>query len=223
MSVLIANNVQKVVSLQDSVITILKDVKLIVKQGETVSILGVSGSGKSTLLGLLAGLDNPSAGSIELFHRNLNELDEEAKAQLRQQQVGFVFQDFHLLPQLTALENVMLPLEIAGVADAKSKAQLMLSEVGLEHRMDHKPSQLSGGEQQRVALGRAFVTEPKIIFADEPTGSLDEKTGLQVVEKLYQMNQAYQTTLIMVTHDTKVAERSQSKYRLVEGRLESFS
>lgn len=219
MNMVEAKHITKRIPLADGPINILKDVNLVVKQAETVSILGVSGSGKSTLLGLLAGLDNPTSGSIILLGKPLKKCNEEQRSRIRQAQIGFVFQNFYLMPQFNALENVMIACEIAGIPGAYKKAQAILKDVGLEHRMHHTPRKLSGGEQQRVALARAFVTQPKLIFADEPTGSLDENTGLAVVDKLYELNEKYRTTLIMVTHDKVVSARSQSVYTLHDGML----
>jgi putative ABC transport system ATP-binding protein len=214
-----AHNITKSIPLADEPINILKEVNLVVKQAETVSILGVSGAGKSTLLSLMAGLDDPSKGEIILLGQRLNQCNEEQRSNIRQAQIGFVFQNFFLLPQFTATENVMLACEIAGIDGAYRKAQDILCEVGLEARLNHYPKKLSGGEQQRVALARAFVTNPKIIFADEPTGSLDEKTGQAVIDKLYALNEKFQTTLVMVTHDKQVSRRSQSVYTLTDGVL----
>jgi len=188
-------------------LTILSDVSFDVANGEAVAILGVSGSGKSTLLGLLAGLDEPSAGTVSIAGADIFALDEDGRAALRAQLVGFVFQSFQLLPAFTALENVMLPLELAGIAAARAKARAMLERVGLAARIDHYPKQLSGGEQQRVAIARAFVREPKLLFADEPTGNLDAATGAQVIDLMFDLNRERQTTLVLVTHDEAISRR----------------
>ncbi|RDE18064.1 ATP-binding cassette domain-containing protein [Motiliproteus coralliicola] len=198
---------------------ILSGLDLQVNRGESVAILGASGSGKSTLLGLLAGLDRASSGSIRLAGQRLEQLDEDQRATLRSEQVGFVFQNFQLLPALTALENVMLPLELAGHGQAAAEAKALLERVGLGSRLDHTPLQLSGGEQQRVAIARAFASNPQILFADEPTGNLDRQTGETVIELLFALNREQQTTLILVTHDIHLAERCQRQLELIDGRL----
>ena len=187
--------------------------------GEAVAIVGASGSGKSTLLALLAGLDTPSAGTVELDGESLFALDEDARAELRGRAVGFVFQSFQLLPSLTALENVMLPLELAGREDAESAAREILARVGLAERLQHYPKHLSGGEQQRVALARAFVVKPKLLLADEPTGSLDAEAGEAVIALLFQMNRESGTTLVLVTHDEQLAQRCTRTVRLAAGRI----
>ncbi|WP_312318359.1 ATP-binding cassette domain-containing protein [Stenotrophomonas sp.] len=189
-----------------------------VHEGQSVAIVGASGSGKTTLLGLLAGLDLPSRGQITLAGATLGELDEEARAQLRAREVGFVFQSFHLLPALTAEENIALPLELAGREDP-ARVREVLEQVGLSHRARHYPRQLSGGEQQRVALARAFVARPRILFADEPTGSLDQSTGQQISDLLFALNATSDTTLVLVTHDLRLAQRCEHIYRLDQGRL----
>ena len=189
-----------------------------VHEGESIAIVGASGSGKTTLLGLLAGLDLPSRGRIQLAGADLNTLDEEARAQLRAREVGFVFQSFHLLPALTAEENIALPLELAGREDP-TRVRDVLEQVGLTHRARHYPRQLSGGEQQRVALARAFVAKPRILFADEPTGSLDQATGQQISDLLFALNATSDTTLVLVTHDLRLAQRCERVYRLDGGRL----
>ena len=189
-----------------------------VHEGESVAIVGASGSGKTTLLGLLAGLDLPSHGTIALAGAELNALEEEARAQLRAREVGFVFQSFHLLPALTAEENIALPLELAGREDA-ARVREVLEQVGLGHRARHYPRQLSGGEQQRVALARAFVARPRILFADEPTGSLDQATGQQISDLLFALNATSDTTLVLVTHDLRLAQRCERIYQLDGGRL----
>ena len=187
--------------------------------GEAVAIVGASGSGKSTLLALLAGLDTPTAGSVLLDGADLFALDEDARAELRGRAVGFVFQSFQLLPSLTALENVMLPLELAGRADAEAAAREILARVGLEERLHHYPKHLSGGEQQRVALARAFVVRPKLLLADEPTGSLDAESGDAVIALLFELNREAGTTLVLVTHDEQLARRCQRGLRLAAGRI----
>jgi putative ABC transport system ATP-binding protein len=189
-----------------------------VHEGQSVAIVGASGSGKTTLLGLLAGLDLPSRGEITLAGAALGALDEEARAQLRAREVGFVFQSFHLLPALTAEENIALPLELAGREDP-ARVREVLEQVGLSHRARHYPRQLSGGEQQRVALARAFVARPRILFADEPTGSLDQSTGQQISDLLFALNAGSDTTLVLVTHDLRLAQRCEHIYRLDQGRL----
>lgn len=198
---------------------ILDDVSLEVNAGETVAITGASGSGKTTLLGLLAGLDLPSSGSIRLDGHALETLDEEARARLRLQLVGFVFQSFHLLPALTAEENVLLPLELDGVADAPQLARAALATVGLAHRGAHFPFQMSGGEQQRVAIARAFVHSPRILFADEPTGNLDHHTRDAIADLLFRLNREHATTLVLVTHDPALAARCGRVLDLVDGRI----
>jgi len=184
-----------------------------------VAVVGASGSGKSTLLGLMAGLDLPSSGNVRLLGQSLNQLNEDQRAQLRAGRVGFVFQSFQLLPGLTALENVALPLELNGEPHSQERAQVALSNVGLQDRLDHFPSQLSGGEQQRVALARAFVIEPEVLFSDEPTGNLDKKTGQQVADMMFSLRDARQTTLVLVTHDENLASRCDIQYTLDAGIL----
>ena len=201
----------------DGTLAILSDVELDVKAGEILAITGASGSGKSTLLGLLAGLDQPSSGEIVLLGEQLSKLDEDARARLRAGRVGFVFQSFQLLPALTALENILLPLELAGRADARERAAHWLERVGLAARAAHTPRQLSGGEQQRIAIARAFATDPQILFADEPTGNLDADTGARIIELLFELNASAHTTLILVTHDDALASRCQRRLHLVAG------
>ncbi len=198
---------------------ILRGVSLNIDTGESVAITGTSGSGKSTLLGLLAGLDLPTSGSVQLFGQALDGLDEDQRAALRLGKVGFVFQSFHLLENLTALENVMLPLELGAQSEREKLAREALQQVGLAERMSHFPNQLSGGEQQRVALARAFVTRPQILFADEPTGNLDRATGHEISDLLFALQEKFHTTLVLVTHDETLAARCQQHYRLEEGRL----
>jgi len=209
----------KQVSTPDHVLTIVKDATFDVRAGEAVAILGASGSGKSTLLGLLAGLDVPSDGRVLIDGEDLFALSEDGRAQLRGRMVGFVFQSFQLLPALTALENVMLPLELSGGAGAAARARAVLERVGLGERLGHYPRQLSGGEQQRVAVARAFVTEPKLLFADEPTGNLDSVTGEQVIELLFEMNRERGATLVLVTHDTELASRCDRRIHIAAGRI----
>ena len=205
----------------DGELTILDDISFDLKSGETLAIVGASGSGKTTLLGLLAGLVRPSTGEVFLAGQALSSMDENQRAQLRQQQVGFVFQSFHLLPTLTALENVMLALEIAHHSKVKERAKEALEMVGLGHRLSHYPRQLSGGEQQRVAIARAFANEPAIMFADEPTGNLDRRTGNDIADLLFDLNQRVQTALVLVTHDPQLAERCQITHTIDGGRLAS--
>jgi putative ABC transport system ATP-binding protein len=211
----------KWVDTSDGRLDILTGVNLRIKPGETLAIVGTSGSGKSTLLGIMAGLDLPSRGKISLDGDDLNTLDEDGRALLRARRVGFVFQSFQLLANLTALENVMLPLELAGSGSAEPAARQMLERVGLDHRLKHYPRQLSGGEQQRVALARAFVTSPAILFADEPTGNLDRRTGERIIELLFEMNEERGATLVLVTHDEALAGRCDRRVRLEGGRLDT--
>ena len=214
-----AEGVGKQVDTAAGNLTILEGISFDIHAGESVAVVGVSGSGKSTLLGLLAGLDLPTSGSIRLAGECLNDLDEDGRARLRGEQVGFVFQSFQLLPSLTALENVMLPLELAGVDSAERKGALLLERVGLETRLGHYPKQLSGGEQQRVAIARAFAMSPAVLFADEPTGNLDALTGSRVNELLFELNEEQGATLILVTHDEKLAGRCSRRIRLDGGRV----
>ena len=214
------SQLSKRVSTAESELEILRGIELEIKQGETAAIVGASGSGKSTLLGLLAGLDTPSGGMISLDGINIVNLDEDQRATLRSQKVGFVFQSFQLLPALTALENVMLPLELAGIEHARDKSEEFLTRVGLDERLHHYPRTLSGGEQQRVAIARAFASQPVILFADEPTGNLDTATGANVIELLFGLNEEEGTTLVLVTHDNSLADRCQRKFTMVAGQLE---
>ena len=218
-SVIIARHLSKVVNAPEARLTILDDVSLEIAAGASVAIVGASGSGKSTLLSLLAGLDQPSSGEVMLASQSLASLDEDQRAALRAEQVGFVFQSFQLLDSLNALENVMLPLELDGRRDAASRARRLLERVGLEHRLRHYPRQLSGGEQQRVAIARAFASEPAILFADEPTGNLDAVTGARITDLLFELNREQGTTLVMVTHDERLAQRCESALHLEVGRL----
>jgi putative ABC transport system ATP-binding protein len=218
-SVLKAENLCKQVSSPEGPLTIVADVSLTIARGESVAVAGPSGAGKSTLLALLAGLDVPSAGRVVLDGTDLTALDEDGRARVRAQRVGFVFQSFHLIPALTALENVMLPLELAGNPDARRAAADTLQRVGLKERIAHYPRQLSGGEQQRVAIARAFVTQPAVLFADEPTGNLDAATGARVGELLFELNSNAHTTLVLVTHDRELAARCARMLRMDAGRL----
>ena len=209
----------KVVPSGEGRLTILHEISFAVTAGEAVAIVGASGSGKSTLLGLMAGLDLPSSGAVRLGGEDLAGLDEDARAELRGRMLGFVFQSFQLLPALTALENTMLPLELAGRGDARATAEAMLGRVGLGERLGHYPKHLSGGEQQRVALARAFAMRPRLLLADEPTGNLDAATGAQIIELMFDMNAETGTTLILVTHDEALAHRCGRTLRLAGGRL----
>ncbi|WP_148253061.1 ABC transporter ATP-binding protein [Aidingimonas lacisalsi] len=217
--ILHAQGLGKQVVSGDRPLTILRDLALSIAAGESVAILGASGAGKSTLLGLLAGLDTPTAGELSMFGHSLGKLDEDGRAQLRAGRVGFVFQNFQLLPTLTALENVLLPLELSPTVEAESRGREWLERVGLGERLDHLPKQLSGGEQQRVALARAFVTSPSLVFADEPTGNLDPATGKRVIDLLFDLNHESGTTLVLVTHDHALAGRCQRCLQLDDGRL----
>jgi putative ABC transport system ATP-binding protein len=216
-----AENLSKVVDSPEGPLTVLRDINLQVRAGEAVAVVGVSGSGKSTLLGLLAGLDTPSAGRVVLDGVDLNTLDEDGRARLRAARVGFVFQSFQLLANLTAWENVMLPLELGGSAGAREAARAVLAQVGLDARRQHYPQQLSGGEQQRVAIARAFATRPKVLFADEPTGNLDQRTGESVIGLLFALNAAQGTTLVLVTHDLHLAQKCGRRLELEAGRLQA--
>ncbi|MDN4501135.1 ABC transporter ATP-binding protein [Alteromonadaceae bacterium BrNp21-10] len=215
--------ISKTVSTSEGLLTILKPIDVLVKSGETVAIVGASGSGKSTLLGLLAGLDTVSTGEIYLDGQPLHSMDEEQRAQLRGEKVGFIFQSFMLVQSLTALENIMLPAQIAGLADAKQRGQEILELVGLGHRSHHYPNQLSGGEQQRVAIARAFIARPKILFADEPTGNLDSENSDKIEDLLFKLNEDSNTTLILVTHDHELAQRCQRQLHMHAGELSEAS
>lgn len=218
-SILSARHLNKVVPSTEGELAILQDLSFELTAGDSLAIVGSSGSGKSTLLGLLAGLDLPSSGEIVLAGHALHTLDEDRRAQVRAEQVGFVFQSFQLLDNLSALENVMLPLELEGRADARRRATDLLERVGLAHRLTHFPRQLSGGEQQRVAIARAFAAEPAVLFADEPTGNLDSHTGEHISDLLFQLNQERGTTLVLVTHEERLAHRCRRLIRVEAGRL----
>ena len=218
-SILVAQNLSKVVPSAEGDLTILHALSLSLAKGDSLAIVGASGSGKSTLLGLLAGLDRPSAGNVILAGNDLGPLDEDARARVRAEHVGFVFQSFQLLDSLSALENVMLPLELHGRRDAKAHARILLERVGLGKRLTHTPRQLSGGEQQRVAIARAFAAQPAVLFADEPTGNLDSHTGERISDLLFELNKERGTTLVLVTHDERLAHRCQRHIRLDAGRL----
>lgn len=214
-----AAQLTKTVKSGETILTILENVNLHIQRSETVAIIGASGAGKSTLLALLAGLDLPSSGEVYLDQHNLAKLDEDGRARVRAKQVGFVFQNFQLLPSLTALENIMLPLELNQISEPQKIAKDWLEQVGLAARGHHYPQQLSGGEQQRVAIARAFATRPLILFADEPTGNLDQATGSKVIDLLFQLNAHQGTTLVVVTHDEKLAERCQRQITLSAGHI----
>jgi putative ABC transport system ATP-binding protein len=218
-SVVMARGIGKTVKSGEADLVILREIDLAVTRGEAVAVVGASGSGKSTLLAILAGLDTPTNGTVELDGQDIFSMDEDMRAELRGRTVGFVFQSFQLLPSLTALENVMLPLELGNDAAAESRARDMLVRVGLGERLLHYPKHLSGGEQQRVALARAFVVRPKLLLADEPTGSLDADAGAEVIKLLFEMNREYGTTLVMVTHDETLAARCGRIVRLAAGRI----
>lgn len=219
--VLEAHQLTKKVSSPEGSLTILNDVSFSINAGESVAVVGPSGAGKSTLLALLAGLDLPSDGHVDLNGSNLSNLDEDGRALVRAESVGFVFQSFHLVPSLNALENVMLPLELAGHSDARKAARKIIDKVGLADRWSHYPAQLSGGEKQRVAIARAFATEPAVLFADEPTGNLDSGTGANIMALMFDLNRSSSTTLILVTHDNSLAQRCERVLALDSGRLVS--
>ncbi|MUJ27797.1 ATP-binding cassette domain-containing protein [Aliivibrio fischeri] len=213
------SSVGKSVISNEAELTILKDVSFEVQSGQSVAIVGTSGAGKSTLMALLAGLDTPSTGDIELLGKSLSQMDDETRAQIRSESIGFVFQSFLLIPSLTALENVTLPAILRGEGEDIEKAKQLLASVGLSGRETHLPSQLSGGEQQRVALARAFMTQPLILFADEPTGNLDQHTAEHIIELLFEMNQKHGTTLVLITHDPKLAERCERTLTIDAGQI----
>lgn len=218
-TILRVKHLTKTFKSSDKALTVLKDIQFSVDEGQGISIVGPSGSGKTTLLGLCAGLDEPTDGTITLMDVELNRLNEDDRAYVRNQYVGFIFQNFHLLPTINALENVMIPLELRGEKNIKGRAEEMLSRVGLQERKHHYPSQLSGGEQQRVAIARAFISTPKILFADEPTGNLDEETAENISNLLFQLNQEENTTLVLVTHNLRLAENTGRILKLERGLL----
>ncbi|MEO9495797.1 MAG: ABC transporter ATP-binding protein [Vibrio splendidus] len=219
-SIIKAEAVSKTVSTNQEHLTILEHVDIDIREGETVAIVGTSGAGKSTLMTLLAGLDVPTKGEISLLGQPLSQLDDEARAKIRSESVGFVFQSFLLIPSLSALQNVTLPCLLKGENEDIERATALLESVGLKDRLDHLPSQLSGGEQQRVALARAFMIKPKILFADEPTGNLDQQTAAKIVELLFELNSSHGTTLVLVTHDPKLAQRCQRTLKMHVGQIE---
>lgn len=219
-SIIRAEAVSKTVSTNQEHLTILEHVDIDIREGETVAIVGTSGAGKSTLMTLLAGLDVPTKGEIHLLGQPLSQLDDEARAKIRSESVGFVFQSFLLIPSLSALQNVTLPCLLKGEDEDIERATALLESVGLKDRLDHLPSQLSGGEQQRVALARAFMIKPKILFADEPTGNLDQQTAAKIVELLFELNSSHGTTLVLVTHDPKLAQRCQRTLKMHVGQIE---
>ena len=222
-TVLEADGISKQVSSPEGHLTILSDVSFSIERGESVAVVGPSGAGKSTLLALLAGLDLPTSGHVVLNGHNLGDLDEDGRARVRADSVGFVFQSFHLVPSLNALENVMLPLELAGKNDARTSSQGIIEQVGLNERWSHYPAQLSGGEKQRVAIARAFAMEPAVLFADEPTGNLDSRTGSNIMNLMFDLNQESSTTLVLVTHDLGLAQRCDRVLTLDGGKLVSDS
>lgn len=213
------NHIYKAVTTAEGPLQVLSNISFSLNKGSSLAIVGASGSGKSTLLGILAGLDTATAGDVQLGGESLMSLDEEGRAALRAKMVGFVFQSFQLLPGLSALENVMLPLELHGRDNAKEAAEKFLKRVGLDHRLRHYPKQLSGGEQQRVAIARAFASEPSILFADEPTGNLDATTGAKIIDLLFELNQEQGTTLVLVTHESRLANRCQQRIELEGGEV----
>ncbi|ODQ00871.1 ABC transporter ATP-binding protein [Salinivibrio sp. SS2] len=215
-----AEKIAKHVVTREQPLTILQDVSLQIEAGESIALMGVSGAGKSTLMTLLAGLDTPSEGEVDLLGHKLSSLDEDARAALRAESVGFVFQSFLLVPSLNALENVMLPLTIRGEEEDETRAKQLLASVGLQGRESHLPSQLSGGEQQRVALARAFIIRPQVLFADEPTGNLDQKTAATIIDLLFELNEKHGTTLVLVTHDPALAKRCQRTLMMDSGKLQ---
>jgi len=217
--ILNVSNLKKSYSSGSESLTVLDEISFSIEEGETFAIVGPSGSGKTTLLGLSAGLDRPDSGSIELCGVEISSLNEDERALLRNRKVGFIFQDFQLLPTLTAQENVAVPLELQGAKNAAAKAEILLDKVGLSDRMHHYPSQLSGGEQQRVALARAFSNTPSILFADEPTGELDEATGQKIIQLLFDLNKEAGTTLVIITHDMELARKTQRILRLKGGKI----
>jgi len=217
--VLKVENVGKIYQGETREVTVLKSVSFVAEVGETMAVVGPSGSGKTTLLSLCAGLDTPTSGRIHLLGKDLAALNEDGRARLRNTGVGFIFQSFHLMPSLTALENVMLPLELMGASDARPEAERLLDQVGLSDRVTHYPSQLSGGEQQRVAIARAFSSRPKILFADEPTGNLDRETSTRITSLLFDLNRENGTTLLLITHDRGLADQTQRVFHMEAGQL----
>ena len=217
--ILEVKNITKEVNSPEGLLTIVKDINLSVEQGKPISLVGPSGSGKTTLLAIMAGLDLPTSGTVTLLGSEITTLDEDKRAQIRGKDVGFVFQSFHLMPRLTALDNVMLPLEISGDPHSMDKAQEALKQVGLSKRAKHFATQLSGGEKQRVAIARSIVNKPKILFADEPTGNLDKKSSGSITDLIFSLNELIQTTLVLVTHDLSLAEKCDEAYELSEGHL----
>ena len=220
---LIVNSLAKNIITPNAHLDILTNINFHLKRGESMAITGASGSGKSTLLSLLAGLDLPSSGRVVIDGQSLADLDEEGRAKIRQDKIGFIFQSFHLIPALTAVDNVMLPLELKGEKNAQAQALMLLQRVGLSERSEHKPLQLSGGEQQRVAIARAFAGKPEILFADEPTGNLDQVSGENIIELLFKLNQEQGTTLVMVTHDQLLAKACQRHFQLDHGVLQEMT
>jgi putative ABC transport system ATP-binding protein len=218
-SILVADNITKVYGSADRTLTVLDHVSFAVKEGESLAIIGPSGSGKTTLLGLCAGLDTSTSGAVSIMGYKLDAMSEDDRAYIRNQYIGFVFQNFQLLSTLTALENVMVPMELRGERNVSAKARELLNRVGLGQRLDHYPTQLSGGEQQRVAIARAFMNDPKILFADEPTGNLDEENAVHITELLFDMNKELGTTLVLVTHNIELARRTQRILRMKGGRI----
>ena len=214
-----ATGLTRKVTTGSTTLTILSDVSVSIQRGEAVAIVGASGSGKTTLLAMLAGLDVPSAGRVSIDGHDLSVMDEDGRARVRRERVGFIFQSFQLLPALTALENVMLPLELAGDTDARRSSKDILDRLGMAERLDHYPRQLSGGEQQRVAIARAFVVQPQLVFADEPTGNLDAATGNAIISQMFELNREKDTTLVLVTHDENLARHCQRRIELAAGRI----
>ncbi len=220
---LVVNSLTKKVATPNGELLILDNINMSVEKAQSVAIIGASGSGKSTLLSLLAGLDSPSSGSVMIDSQRVDQLNEEQRAKLRQDRIGFIFQSFHLIPALNALDNVMLPLELKNQKNARQRAQILLDRVGLSERYTHKPSQLSGGEQQRVAIARAFASEPDILFADEPTGNLDQSSGETIIDLLFELNREQAATLILVTHDQALADACQRQFQLDHGRMSELT
>lgn len=218
--VISASNITKIVATKQHTLTILDDVSLDIFSGETVAIVGCSGAGKSTLMSLLAGLDRPTSGEIRLLSNSLNKLNDEQKADLRSREIGFIFQSFMLIPTLNAIENVTLPYLLQGKKENRQRAKELLDSVALSQRYEHMPSELSGGEQQRVAIARAFMINPKVLFADEPTGNLDQHTAKQVIELLFELNQKHHTTLVIITHDQQLAARCKRRFMMKAGTLQ---